>query len=136
MLRELRDPETGERVIEQVFVKEQVYRGPLMYRMPDIVFLPKPGYVSFEEYEFASNRVFSPSKTISGTHRPYGMLIISHPSLKGPVELKPPPKMEDLAPTILELLGVPVPRAMDGTPINVSPLAGERGLGREARGDR
>jgi len=119
LLRELKDPETGERVIEQVFVKEQVYRGPLMYRMPDIVFLPKPGYVSFEEYEFASNRVFSTSKTISGTHRPYGMLIISHPSLRGPVKLEPPPRMEDLAPTILELLGVPVPRAMDGKPITV-----------------
>jgi len=117
LLKELRDPETGERVVEQVFFKEQIYRGPLMYRMPDVVFLPRPGYVSFEEYEFASNRVFSLSKSISGTHRPYGVLIISHPGLRGPVELRPPPRMEDLAPTILRLMGVPVPREMDGKPL-------------------
>jgi len=63
--------------------------------------------------------VFLTSKAISGTHRPYGMLIISHPSLKGPVKLESPPKMEDIAPTILELLNVPMPRAMDGKPITM-----------------
>ena len=47
------------------------------------------------------------------------MLIISHPSLKGPVKLESPPKMEDIAPTILELLNVPMPRAMDGKPITM-----------------
>jgi len=126
LLKELSDPESGEAVIEEVFVKEQIYQGPLMYKMPDVIFLPKPGYVAFEEYEFASNRVFSPSKTISGTHRLYGILIISHPSLRGPVRLEPPPKIEDLAPTILTLLGVPVPRAMDGTVIKVNAFNAKR----------
>jgi len=117
LLKGLRDPETGEHVIEQVFTKEQVYHGPLLYKMPDILFLPKPGYISFEEYEFASNKVFSSSKTISGTHQLYGVLIISHPNLRGPTKLEPPPKIEDIAPTILALLNVPIPRSMDGRPI-------------------
>lgn len=116
-LRKLTDPETGECVVEEVFVKEQVYRGPLLDRMPDIVFIPKPGYVAFEEYEFASNKVQSVSRTISGTHRPYGIIIVSHHSIKGPIEINPPAEIIDIAPTVLRILGVPIPNIMDGKPI-------------------
>lgn len=41
LLKSPRDESTGESVVE-VFMKEQIYRGPLMPRMPDIIFVPRP----------------------------------------------------------------------------------------------
>ena len=48
LLKSLRDESTDELVVEDIFMKEQVYQGPLMSDMPDIIFVPRPGYFSFE----------------------------------------------------------------------------------------
>ena len=36
-LAELKDPETGERVVKRAYVREELYRGPFLERAPDVV---------------------------------------------------------------------------------------------------
>ena len=61
-LKELVDQETGERVVEEIYRKEEIYSGPHLSEAPDIVFLPKGLKIAaFGEYEFASHRILDPS---------------------------------------------------------------------------
>jgi len=111
----LRDPETGEQVIEEIYRREEIYAGTHLDRAPDILFIPKNlEYFGFGEYEFGSNEVIEKvMRGISGTHRMNGVFMLrGHPIQRG-VELKEA-SIIDLAPTILYLMGVPVPKDMDG----------------------
>lgn len=109
----LKDPETGEFVIEKVCKKEEIYNGPHIDTLPDIVFIPKPGYTTFEEHEFAAKSVITQAKTVSGTHRLNGILLMRGGGIKKSATLQDASIM-DLAPTILYLLGLPIPTDMDG----------------------
>jgi len=109
----LKDPETGEFVIKKVYKKEEIYRGPHIDTLPDIVFIPKPGYTTFEEHEFAAKSVITQTKIISGTHRLNGILIMKGGGIKKSATLQDASIM-DVAPTILYLLGLPIPTDMDG----------------------
>jgi predicted AlkP superfamily phosphohydrolase/phosphomutase len=131
-LGEIRDPATGERVVEYIYTREQVYSGPHAGRGADILFIPtRMEYFGFGEYEFGANTVIEPMmRGISGTHRMNGVLVMHGlPILPGitlgrdrvepinlgaPKGLPPQPWLADLAPTILHLMGVPVPEDMDG----------------------
>jgi predicted AlkP superfamily phosphohydrolase/phosphomutase len=43
-LRELRDPETGNPIVKDVYRADQIYRGPLRDRAPDLLAMPHDGY--------------------------------------------------------------------------------------------
>ncbi len=109
----LKDPETGEFVIEKVCKKEEIYNGPHIDTLPDIVFIPKPGYMTFEEHEFAAKSVITQAKVVSGTHRLNGIFLMKGGKIKKSAALQDASIM-DLAPTILYLLGLPIPTGMDG----------------------
>jgi hypothetical protein len=49
----------------------------------------------------------------SGDHRPEGIFLATGPQVAAPMELKEV-KITDVAPTILHILGLPVPSDMDG----------------------
>lgn len=114
-LMDLRDPDTGEAVIEQVFPREEVYQGPYLDQAPDILFLPRNlEYFGFGEYEFGSNRVIEPVvRGISGTHRMNGVLLLAGRPIRAGQKIQGA-QIVDLAPTILHLLGLPVCSEMDG----------------------
>jgi predicted AlkP superfamily phosphohydrolase/phosphomutase len=108
------DPETGERMVDEVYTREMLYDGPYMDRMPDIVFVPKGfRYLSFGEYEFASNRLVDVSRGITGWHRQEGMCLIHGAPVRAGVRLQGA-LIEDVTPTVLYLMGHPVPADMDG----------------------
>lgn len=113
-LAELEDPETGDCVVDHIYRREEVYRGSCLQRAPDIVFLPRNlEYFGFGEYEFGSNRIIEPVvRGISGTHRMDGILLMAgSPVRSGRLTGA---QIVDLAPTILNLLGIHVPADMDG----------------------
>jgi predicted AlkP superfamily phosphohydrolase/phosphomutase len=114
-LQELRDPETGEGVVEAVFRREEIYDGEQLELAPDIVFLPRRlEYFGFGEYEFGSHKIIEAMKRgISGTHRMNGVFLAYGPAIQ-PGGTTREAQIIDLAPTILQLLGLPAPDHMDG----------------------
>jgi predicted AlkP superfamily phosphohydrolase/phosphomutase len=114
-LLELRDPETGEQVVEAVYRREEIYNGDQLEHAPDILFIPRRmEYFGFGEYEFGSHQVIETmERGISGTHRLNGVFLAYGPAVEPGVEVQDA-QIVDLAPTILHMMGVPIPEHMDG----------------------
>lgn len=113
-LRRLVDEETGEEVVGEIYRKEDLYHGPHLKDAPDIVFLPKTFEIAaFGEYEFASHRMIDYSWGVSGSHRMDGLLTMRGKHFQQGTLLQGA-RIIDLAPSVLYLLGLPVPDAMDG----------------------
>lgn len=114
-LRQLRDPETGEQVVEAVYRREEIYSGDQVPRAPDIMFIPRRlEYFGFGEYEFGSHKIIQAMKRgISGTHRMDG-IFLAHGAAITPGSTTEGAQIVDLAPTILHLMGEPIPEHMDG----------------------
>ncbi len=114
-LWQLRDPATGEQVVEKVFRREEIYSGPELDKAPDIVFIPtRLEYFGFGEYEFGSHKIVEAMRRgISGTHRMNGIFLAYGPDIRPGLQVDGA-QIIDLAPTILHLMGEPVPSHMDG----------------------
>ena len=118
-LWELRDPETGEQVVQEVYRREEIYSGKHIAKAADILFIPtRMEYFGFGEYEFGSNEIIESMKRgISGTHRPNGMFLMYGQPIKANGWLEGA-QIFDLAPTILHLMGEAVLSDMDGQVLN------------------
>jgi predicted AlkP superfamily phosphohydrolase/phosphomutase len=114
-LQTLRDPETGELVVESIYRREELYAGDYLEKAPDIVFLPRRlEYFGFGEYEFGSHKIIeSMRRGISGTHRMNGIFMAYGAAIQ-PGTVVENASLYDLAPTILRLMDEPVAEHMDG----------------------
>jgi len=113
-LKRLVDGKTGEPVVDEVYRKEDLYSGAHLREAPDLVFLPRNlETAAFGEYEFASHRVLDPSWGVSGSHRMDGLLMMKGQRIRQGAEIEGA-AIIDLAPSILYLLGLPVPDGTDG----------------------
>lgn len=114
-LEALVDPETGEKVIEQMYQKDDIYQGPYLEKAPDLMFLTREmEYKVMGLSDFSSPRVFEPVFGTTGHHRMDGILIGSWPGVFRQAEWKKGARIQDLAPTILYLMGEPIPERLDG----------------------
>jgi len=114
LAQEIRDPRTGERVVERVYRREELYSGPLLEKAPDLVLQPRNWeYMAFGHTDFGARHVIEPIVGMSGHHRPDGIVILAGEGVKAGVKLEGANIM-DLAPTILYAMGVPIPCDMDG----------------------
>jgi predicted AlkP superfamily phosphohydrolase/phosphomutase len=109
-LMALRDPEDGREVTDLVLEREAVYSGPLSERAPDLVY-------RLQEMTMLQNDGFTRGPTFVprhvGTHRMEGIFMARGKAiLRGSVIQAA--RIIDVAPTILHLLGLPVPEDMDG----------------------
>jgi predicted AlkP superfamily phosphohydrolase/phosphomutase len=108
-------PETGEPLVEKVLEREDLYHGPHAHLAPDLtVVLRDWRYRTIGLHDFTTNKLISPSFGPTGDHRMEGVLIASGPSVQAGATLGESANLLDIAPTILHLLGVPVPADMDG----------------------
>jgi predicted AlkP superfamily phosphohydrolase/phosphomutase len=114
-LQRLVDPESGQTVIGKVFRKDDVYSGTYADRAPDLMFLTKDmEYKALGLSDFASPRILTSVFGCTGNHRMNGMAALyGRNVIKRGARLQRA-GIQDLAPTILYLMGVPVPREMDG----------------------
>ncbi len=117
LLDSFEDPETGERIIENVQRKEERYHGPELDRAPDLLFFTKDlKYMSWRHFEFGSNKKIKSSPSRTGHHKMKGIFHVSGPDISKGKQLEEL-KITDVTPTILNLLNLPVPRDLDGEPI-------------------
>ncbi len=114
-LYEIRDPDDGGKVVTRIYRREELYHGPYVENAPDLlVDMRNYGYITRGGHEFAGDGLFSkPKINHSGNHRLNGMAFIRGPNIK-PGFRMPEITITDLAPTILYVMGVPIPDDMDG----------------------
>ena len=113
-----RDPETGEAVVRAVHRREDIYDGPHVAEAPDLVLGLEPGYrIGWQSTlgGMPPDPIMPNLDNWSGDHCSMedtdGVLLANLP-LAAPGGARP--ALRDIAPTVLEMLGVPVPREVDG----------------------
>ena len=111
---ELLDPRTGQRVVDRVHRREEIYSGPLVEKAPDLVLQSRNWeYMAFGHADFGASHVVEPVVGMSGHHRPDGLVMLAGQGIEAGVELDGA-NITDLAPTILYAMGIPIPSDMDG----------------------
>ncbi len=118
-LKLLRDPERPGSPISEVYDRDQAYKGPYVEDAPDLVVGFAPGYrVAWETVTggFGETVISDNTRPWSGDHN------MNPPDVPGMLFCNRPidvdqPNIVDIAPTVLDLFGVPVPAHMDGKPI-------------------
>jgi predicted AlkP superfamily phosphohydrolase/phosphomutase len=121
-LDDLRDPHTGEKLIRHLWRREELYHGPAVDRAPDLIiewanlaYEVRARFGADGEAVFAATMPLNdlaPETQLTGTHRMDGIIAatgrgVQPGSITGA-------EIIDLAPSLLHLLGRPVPRHMDG----------------------
>lgn len=112
-LAEVCDPETGDPIINDVWRREELYRGPCLGVCPDVIFRLDLRY-GLSHGDAPGGRLIR-RKTFRnrGMHRDEGILILAGPDI---VHAAPGKffRIEDVTATALCLLDTPIPTDMDG----------------------
>jgi len=112
------DWRTGKPVFEQVWTREEIYSGPYLQDAPDVIYELAPGYMTSNAVPpnlllwGGFLRGLRPGWDVCGYHRPEGIFIASGPAFKKGGRLAV--SLLDIAPTVLYLMGLPIPEYMDG----------------------
>jgi predicted AlkP superfamily phosphohydrolase/phosphomutase len=112
-LKELRDRD-GRPLVTKIIPGEEAYHGPYAHKGPDL-------HLILDDYNMIACPLFATEGKVmthqirgdSGCHRSQGIFIAHGPAIKQGITL-PDSRILDLAPTILHMMGVPVPRVLDG----------------------
>ncbi len=113
-LKQVRDPENGKQIIDHVYTKEELFSGPHLAEAPDLMVHAPRGYMVVP-WKSVDNKLVSRS-VWSGKHSTRGLLAIKGPGVhKGKVCEA---SVVDVAPTILYVMGMPIPADMDGNVID------------------
>ncbi|MFN2185360.1 MAG: alkaline phosphatase family protein, partial [Anaerolineae bacterium] len=111
---DFRDPRTGRKLIGQVLRREEIYSGPYLDHAPDLILRPRePSDIFFGLADFGHRETVSSVYRYSGMHRDYGMLIMQGPGVRRGATVEGA-SIQDIAPTVLHTMGLPVPADMDG----------------------
>jgi predicted AlkP superfamily phosphohydrolase/phosphomutase len=118
-LLSLPDPQGRGRLVDAVFRGPQLYAGARAVDAPDLVVVSNSyRYMTRSGCEFgpAGVLVGPPAVRHSGNHRMDGILLAAGPGVRDGVD-PGPQRLLDVAPTALALLGIEVPRGLDGRPM-------------------
>ncbi|MBN1584492.1 MAG: alkaline phosphatase family protein, partial [Anaerolineae bacterium] len=115
--RQLRDPSTGEPVVERVWHKDEIYGDQVAELPPEVpdLYIEWVGdrYSDVGGVGYSSGTLSEPVRGRSGGHTMRGLFLAYGENIKKGHHIDGA-GLVDIAPTILNVLGVPVPRAMDG----------------------
>jgi predicted AlkP superfamily phosphohydrolase/phosphomutase len=106
----LKDPVTKKNVIDKVYNREDIYQGPYTINIPDILVKPVEDYTLNSGF---GDSLFEKHFRVEGCHRDFGMFIANGPDINENIEIEGS-SLLDISPTILHMLGIKIPRYMDG----------------------
>lgn len=106
----LRDPDGGERIVERVWTRDEIFAGPNIELAPDLTLeLTDGGLISILDSAQPVRRRLQPT----GTHHPDGVFAIAGAGVRSGAEAEPL-SILDVAPLMAYGLDLPIPRAMEG----------------------
>jgi predicted AlkP superfamily phosphohydrolase/phosphomutase len=113
-LSEITDPNTGSKIFNKIWRREEVFSGPYLDLAPDLILdfgdaacLPGNGLLTPEVVEKVRTR------GLGGMHRENGIFIVKGNNINHGQKIHGA-CIGDLAPTILYMMGLAVPKEMDG----------------------
>ena len=115
-LYQLKDQNSGEKVIEKIYKREDVYSGAYTKYAPHILITTKEGYILTSIFSSDDNSISKPPSILggkTGDHRPDGIFIASGKHIKKAGKINSI-DIVDIPATILSILQVPIPGYMDG----------------------
>ena len=112
-LRELKDPKTNEKVIKDIWFKEEVYPKNPPDDFPDIYINFNKGYINYYSDLQPPDRIFSTDVHFTGVHTLHGIFLAYGPGMLTGEEIDGA-KLEDIVPTILHINNIPIPADIDG----------------------
>ena len=120
LFTEITDPETGDHVFKGAYRREDVWNGPRIETLPDVVLEQKSWMYDTKLTSAAYGtdvfcplpRAGRPGLHDTGRHHRLGMFMGMGPHVQR--TSLPPVEMADVPATILALLGLPVPKHFDG----------------------
>lgn len=128
---DIRDARTGLGAVERVWRREEIYSGPYSAMAPDLTLEWKEGALDrgIRSPGRKTALPFFPNeeqRRISGDHRLHGIVLFSGKDIRKGLEMDRA-AIIDLAPTILQLLGIPAPSGMNGKVLEEIFLSGKTG---------
>lgn len=121
-LKEVRDPDTGQLVVEDVYRRKEIFNGPHINDAPDLIVTSRQNYFasasserlpSMQNMKNNSHKLFQ-KHVWSGNHESNGIFIIKGPDVQKGHKIQGA-RIIDIAPTILYLLDLEIPIDMDGS---------------------
>jgi predicted AlkP superfamily phosphohydrolase/phosphomutase len=134
-LAQFTDSETGQKVVARAHRREQLYHGPCLQEAPDLLLelnldrgysytcLPSGGRGDGRPIRRlrSKERLGAKGGSMNGSHRPEGIFLFARNGSASGLGTGPSGgrsmdrlSIMDIAPTILHLFGLPVPKDMDG----------------------
>jgi predicted AlkP superfamily phosphohydrolase/phosphomutase len=117
-LREMRDPETGARVISEVRWTKDLYDGTGLSDLPDLVITGWDPRYALPDFEIGRNQnsVFFIPSNRTGSIRREGFSLVMGPGLPQGMPQDEPFSLYHVAPTVLDFLGYDIPKDMEKPP--------------------
>lgn len=114
-LHELRDPGTGEKIVEQVYKREDLYQGEYVERAPDIIVWCADMYKEgpLAKGPLVGEVPFDELVQVPGAHDEKGIFLAMGPGIERGKRLEGA-NLIDVPPTLLHAMELPVPDSMDG----------------------
>lgn len=114
-LKELKDPDTDDYVIEKLVKKEEIYSGPYLDNAPDLfVFTKNEEYDCFALMAQNTDIFCDHFKKQTGKHTLHGGIFVANgPEIELGMEVDGA-NIIDITPTVLYLMGLPIPDDIDG----------------------
>jgi predicted AlkP superfamily phosphohydrolase/phosphomutase len=110
-MADLRDPDTGEPMLERVVKRQEIYYGPALGRAADLILVPRNGYDL--KGAFGKDVLTFKGDALVGMHTYDDALIAvrNHPIAE------PDPSITDATATVFQLMDVEAPGDLDSRPL-------------------
>jgi len=122
-LYSLKDEETGKQIIKKIYRSGDIYTGPHKSNAPDILIETHQDYFVRNNLDHEEGKIIYRAGLYQGRQLPHtgrhtsrGMIVAKGPTILSTNNIKSANIM-DVAPTVMHLCQLPVPKEMDGIPL-------------------